>query len=112
MEKKKVLEDLQKRFAESILSVTEQFGDDIILVRKGAILGIMEYLKNDPYSFTMLLDLTCVDYIGDKERYEMVYHLFSLSNKLRLRIKSRLTERDSRIDYPLRKQQPKIRLRH
>ncbi len=159
MEKKKVLEDLQKRFDDSILSATEQFGDDIILVKKESVLGVVEYLKNKPYSFTMLLDLTCVDYRGDNERFEMVYHLFSLSHKLRLRIKSRLTESDPRIDsltsifknanwlereaydmfgiefgghpylrrlfmyegfeghplrkdYPLRKQQPKIRLRH
>jgi NADH-quinone oxidoreductase subunit C len=142
MEKKRILEDLQRKFPDSILSMKEQFGDDII-----------------PYAFTMLLDLTCVDYIGEQERYEMVYLLFSLSHKLRLRIKSRLSEGDLNIDsltsmfknanwlereaydmfgidfrghpylrrlfmydgfegyplrkdYPLRKQQPKIRLRH
>jgi NADH-quinone oxidoreductase subunit C len=159
MEKKKILEDLQRKFPDSILSMREQFGDDIILIKKDALLSIVGFLKSSPYAFTMLLDLTCVDYIGEQERYEMVYLLFSLSNKLRLRIKSRLTEKNLNIDslasifknanwlereaydmfgidfkghpylrrlfmydgfeghplrkdYPLRKQQPKIRLRH
>lgn len=158
MEKKKIIEDLQRKFTDSILSVREQFGDDIILIKKDALLSIVEFLKSSPYAFTMLLDLTCVDYLGEQERYEMVYLLFSLSNRLRLRIKSRLTESDLNIDsltpifknanwlereaydmfgvdfkghpylrrlfmyegfdghplrkdYPLRKQQPKIRLR-
>jgi NADH-quinone oxidoreductase subunit C len=159
MEKKKILEDLHRKFPDSILSMREQFGDDIILIKKDALLSIVGFLKSSPYAFTMLLDLTCVDYIGEQERYEMVYLLFSLSNKLRLRIKSRLTEKNLNIDslasifknanwlereaydmfgidfkghpylrrlfmydgfeghplrkdYPLRKQQPKIRLRH
>lgn len=159
MEKKKILEDLRQKFPGGIQSMTEQFGDDIILIEKKALLEIVEFLKADPYAFTMLLDLTCVDYLGDKNRYEMVYLLLSLSHKLRLRIKSRLAEGDSSIDsltsifknanwlereaydmfgiefkghpylrrlfmyegfeghplrkdYPLRKHQPKIRLRH
>jgi NADH-quinone oxidoreductase subunit C len=39
-----------------------------------------------------------VDYLGEKERFEMVYHLFSLSHKLRLRFKTRLSEDDGKID--------------
>jgi NADH-quinone oxidoreductase subunit C len=45
----------------------------------------------------MLLDLTCVDYPGQEPRFEMVYHLFSLSRNRRLRIKTRLGESDLRI---------------
>ncbi len=156
--KEKILEDLKQKFSSDILDMTAQFGDDIILIKREALLNIMDFLKKDPYAFTMLLDLTCVDYIDAEERFEMVYHLFSISNKLRLRFKSRLPERDCKIesltqifrnanwlerevydmfgihfaghpylrrlfmydgfeghplrkDYPLRKQQPKIRLR-
>ena len=98
MEKKKIIEDLQQKFPDSILSATEQFGDDIVLIRKEALLDIIDFLKGDHYAFTMLLDLTCVDYLGEAERYEMVYHLFSLANKIRLRLKVRLTERNLRID--------------
>jgi len=156
--KEKILEDLKQKFSDSILDVTAQFGEDIVLIKKDALLDIVNFLKEEPYSFSMLLDLTCVDYLGEKERFEMVYYLFSLSHKLRLRFKIRLLENDCQIDsltpvfknanwlereaydmfgvhftghpylrrlfmydgfeghplrkdYPLRKQQPKIRLR-
>ena len=156
--KEKIIEDLNQEFADSIISVTAQFGDEIIFFEKEALLKIVEFLIKEPYTFTMLLDLTCVDYKGEKERFEMVYHLFSLSNKLRLRLKTRLNEANLEIDslspifqnanwlereafdmfgvqfkghpylrrlfmydgfeghplrkdYPLRKQQPRIRLR-
>lgn len=96
--KEKILEDLKQQFSDNILDMTAQFGDDIILIKKEALLDIVNFLKNDPYAFTMLLDLTCVDYMGEEERYEMVYHLFSLSHKLRLRFKTRLHENESKID--------------
>ncbi len=158
MEKERIIEDLKQTFDESIKSVTVQFGDEIILIEKGALLDIVKFLKEEPYTFTMLLDLTCVDYVGEEKRFEMVYHLFSLNHKVRLRFKMRLQESiptiDSltaifknanwlerevydmfgirfnghpylrrlfmyegfeghplRKDYPLRKQQPRIRLR-
>jgi NADH-quinone oxidoreductase subunit C len=96
--KEKILEDLKQKFSDNILDMTVQFGDDIIRIKKEALLDIVSFLKNDPYTFTMLLDLTCVDYIGEEERYEMVYHLFSLSHKLRLRFKTRLQENECKID--------------
>lgn len=96
--KEKILEDLQQKFSDSILEISEQFGDDIIRIKKEALLDILNFLKEDPNAFTMLLDLTCVDYMGEKERFEMVYHLFSLSHKLRLRFKTRLSEDDCKID--------------
>jgi len=95
--KEKILEDLKQKFSDNILDMTAQFGDDIIHIKKEALQDIVNFLKEDPYAFTMLLDLTCVDYQGEKERFEMVYHLFSLSLTLRLRFKARLQENDCKI---------------
>lgn len=96
--KEKILEDIKKKFTSDILDISAQFEDDILLIKREALLNIINFLKLDPYAFTMLLDLTCVDYKGDQERFEMVYHIFSLSNKLRLRIKARLPEEGCKID--------------
>jgi NADH-quinone oxidoreductase subunit C len=96
--KEKILEDLKQKFSSDILEMTSQFGDEIILIKKEILPEIVTFLKEEPYTFTMLLDLTCVDYIGEKERFEMVYHLFSLSHNLRLRFKSRLNQNDCKID--------------
>jgi len=96
--KEKILEDIKQKFSDNILDMTVQFGDDIIHIKKEALQDIVIFLKEDPYAFTMLLDLTCVDYLGEEERYEMVYHLFSFSLNLRLRFKARLQQNDCKID--------------
>lgn len=98
MEQEKVIEDLKKKYAENIKEVSAPFGDDTVVIEKDSLLDIVQFLKNKPYDYTMLLDLTCVDYKGRQDRFEMVYHIFSLSNNLRLRIKARLPEKDPSIE--------------
>lgn len=94
MEKKKVLGDLEQKFQDRIKEVSAQFGDECILIERDALVDVVRFLKEKPYSFTMLLDLTCVDYCDHQPRFEMVYHLFSLPNNQRLRVKARLEEKD------------------
>ncbi len=98
MEQEKVIEDLKNKFPEKVIDVSAQFGDDIVFIGKESLLDVVKFLKEKPYDFAMLLDLTCVDYLGQQDRFEMVYHLFSLSNNLRLRIKTRLSDKDPSID--------------
>jgi NADH-quinone oxidoreductase subunit C len=46
----------------------------------------------------MLVDLTAVDYLGEKPRFELVYHLLSLEHNHRVRIKARVDEASPEID--------------
>jgi len=98
MEKKKVLEDLKQRFQEKIKETSVQFGDEVLAIDKDSLLDVVKFLKAEPYAYAMLLDLTCVDYLGREPRFDMVYHLYSLSNKHRLRIKAQLSEKDLSVD--------------
>jgi NADH-quinone oxidoreductase subunit C len=105
MEKKKVieelrqeLEELKQEFPGKIKEVSVQLGDEILLIERDSLLEIFRCLKDKPYSYSMLLDLTCVDYKGQEPRFEMVYHLFSMPDGRRLRIKVRLSEKDLWID--------------
>ncbi|NOR53029.1 MAG: NADH-quinone oxidoreductase subunit C [Candidatus Aminicenantes bacterium] len=98
IQQEKVVQDLKEKFAGKIKEVSAQFGDDIVVIESDSLLDIIKFLKAEPYDFAMLLDLTCVDYMGQPDRFEMVYHFFSLSNNLRLRIKTRLPEKDPSID--------------
>jgi len=98
MGQEKVIEDLKNKFPEKIKDVSVRFGDDIVIIDRDSLLDIVKFLKEKPHDFAMLLDLTCVDYSGQKDRFEMVYHLFSLSSNLRLRIKTRLSGKDPSID--------------
>jgi len=98
MEKKEVVKALEDKFRQKIKEISAPLGDDTILIERDDLLEIVKFLKEGPYAFTMLLDLTCVDYAGHEERFQMVYHLFSLSNNQRLRIKTSLPEEDPSID--------------
>jgi len=98
MEKKKILEELKRKFPQEIKETSTLFRDETLVIDGDSILEIVTFLKNEPYEYTMLLDLTCVDYKGQEPRFEMVYHLFSLSRNHRLRIKTRLSEKELSID--------------
>jgi NADH-quinone oxidoreductase subunit C len=98
MEEKETIERLRERFPADVEETIRSLGDDVVVIKKGALLPIMSVLKEKPEDFAMLLDLTCVDYRGEEPRFEMVYHLFSLSRNARLRLKARLSEQDLCID--------------
>lgn len=98
MESEKLTDILKKEFPDIVMDTSVQFGDEIVTIEKSALLDVLKFLKNAPHDFAMLLDLTCVDFLGENKRFEMVYHLFSLSSNRRIRIKAKLSEDDLRID--------------
>jgi NADH-quinone oxidoreductase subunit C len=94
-----VLEKLSERFGEAILAVHSDLGDDTALVKRERIVEIMTFLRDDPaLKFDFAMDLTGVDYLGETPRFEVVYHLYSLGKKARVRIKARIPEEDPSID--------------
>lgn len=98
MEKKNVIEALKQKFHEQVKSAHVQFGDDIVIIERGALLDVVRFLYNEPHGYTMLLDLTCVDYRGEETRFEMVYLLLSMTNNKRVRLKARVPVQDPAID--------------
>ncbi len=48
--------------------------------------------------FNFLADLTCVDWYPSEPRFEVVYHLFSISKKERLRLKARVDGSSAAIE--------------
>jgi NADH-quinone oxidoreductase subunit C len=76
-----------------------RLGDATALVEASRIALLMRLLRDDPAcAFDMLTDLTAVDYLGEQQRFEVVYHLYSLSLNKRLRVKARLPESAAEID--------------
>ena len=76
-----------------------RLGDATALVDKDQLVAVMRFLRDDPeLRFDMLTDLTCVDYLGETPRFEMVYHLYSVAQNHRLRIKARVPEEPCEID--------------
>lgn len=85
---------LKEKFASSIIDVVEFKGEVTVTVKKGDIIPILSFLKQS-LQYNLLTDVTAVDYLGKKEdRFMMVYLLYSIPNKDRLRIKAAVSEVD------------------
>jgi NADH-quinone oxidoreductase subunit C len=91
-EEKDVLSSLRAAYPGDVLEAGAPFGDETIVIRPAALPAIMAALRQSPYEFTMLLDLTVVDYPDRPERFEVVYHLLSIPRNRRIRIKLSVPE--------------------
>ncbi len=94
-----VLTKLHEKFGDAIVATHSDFGDHTAIVRREKIVEICTFLRDDPaLRFDFAMDVTGVDYLGEEPRFEVVYHLYSLEKKHRVRIKARVPEDDPVID--------------
>jgi NADH-quinone oxidoreductase subunit C len=97
--KEKIESKLRSKFPQAILEVSDFRGDLTFLVDKNSIVDICKFLKEDEeLSFDLLVDLCGVDRAKRKDRFEVVYHITSLKNKYRIRLKVRVDEKDCVVD--------------
>ncbi|MEK7432634.1 MAG: NADH-quinone oxidoreductase subunit C [Cyanobacteriota bacterium] len=93
---------IKRFFPESILEVNLADNDDCIIIKKEANVEVLSFLKTDAdLLFDGLMDVTCVDYlkhpIKRKERFEVVYQLYSYSKRHKIRIKCPVSVKDTTI---------------
>ncbi len=95
----KVLAALQARFPGVVRETHAHVGDETALIHKKALRDVAKFLKQDAaMDFNFLMDVTAVDYPQDVERFEVVYHFYSLAYNHRLRLKVRVAEEDAVLD--------------
>jgi NADH-quinone oxidoreductase subunit C len=90
----------KERFPLEVKEIAEFRGQVSVTVRRERIVEILRFLHDAPeLSFDYLEDLCGVDYLGKKEpRFEVVYHLYSMEHRKRIRIKAEVPEDDCTID--------------
>ena len=67
-----------------------------IYVPAGQLVGTCVALRDTPsLRFNVLVEVTAADYLPRSPRFEVVYHLLSVSNRARLRVKVRLEAGES-----------------
>lgn len=72
-------------------------GEFTLLIRKARLRQVCLLLR-DELRFDSLRDLCGADYLRPEGRFEVVYNLYSLAGKFRLRLKVRVDEADLRVD--------------
>jgi NADH-quinone oxidoreductase subunit C len=86
---------LRQGVAGAVLTSHAFRGDATAIVPREKLLEVCRFLRDDAaLRFDMLVDVTAVDYLGRVPRFEVVYHLYSLSLNHRIRLKVALEERD------------------
>jgi NADH-quinone oxidoreductase subunit C len=87
------LEEVLKRLetSYSILNQIEFRGETSIEIPVAQVFDVCKTCKEE-LGFNMLLDISSVDHFGEEPRFEIVYELYSLQNKLHFRIKTKVSE--------------------
>jgi NADH-quinone oxidoreductase subunit C len=83
--------DLREHFGPAILDVVRFRDETTIHVRPDLLREVCDYLRtHDELSFNMLTDVTAVDMLRlrSNPRFDVVVLLYSLKNRVRLRIKA------------------------
>ncbi|HBB41148.1 MAG: NADH-quinone oxidoreductase subunit C [Nitrospirae bacterium CG18_big_fil_WC_8_21_14_2_50_70_55] len=79
---------LRERFPAAILETHAFRGDDTVVIGPEALRAVATFLHDDlDHGFEILMDVTAVDYLRRKPRFEVVYHFLSHRRRERLRLK-------------------------
>jgi NADH-quinone oxidoreductase subunit C len=94
-----VLQKLREFAPDAIKDVQNFRGELTISIDSRDLRRVCEFLREAPsLSFRFLSDLTAVDHYPIEPRFEMVYHLFSIENSSRLRLKTQVAGADPKVD--------------
>jgi NADH-quinone oxidoreductase subunit C len=82
-----LIRTLEEKFPAQVTGSHIFRGDETVTIRREALPEVAKHLR-DGLGFEFLMDLTAVDYPEREDRFEMVYHFYSLKTNLRLRLKA------------------------
>ena len=88
MKKEESLQRLVREFEPVIIESHCNLGEETLVLSPSGLRQVALTLRDDPnLDFQTLMDLTAVDHFDRQPRFELVYHLWSLSRSARLRLK-------------------------
>ncbi len=85
-------ERAQGEFKEAIIESKLEFGELTLTIERERVVEIMARLRQEPYRFHQLIDVCGADYPRRTRRFDVVYHLLSLTQNIRLRVKVQTDE--------------------
>ena len=86
-------ENLSFSLADDIIETNIDDDALTVIVQRPSIVKVLRLLRDDSNcQFDQLVDLCGVDYLERQERFEVVYHLLSMKQNLRIRVKVSASE--------------------
>ncbi|MBA4748133.1 MAG: NADH-quinone oxidoreductase subunit C [Sphingopyxis sp.] len=89
--RKTVAKELKATLGKDLLGVVHVHDEDSITVKRDALDGVMIGLR-DRMDYQQLMEIAGVDYPDRAERFEVVYHLLSVTHNHRLRVRVTASE--------------------
>ena len=100
--KELISQKLQANFPEAEFEFSEYRNEFNVKFDKKFVYPICKFLKEDSdLEFLLCEDITAVDWAKRKNRFTVVYHIFSLKHNFRLVLKADVDESDCSIDTVL-----------
>ncbi|MBT2185483.1 NADH-quinone oxidoreductase subunit C [Sphingobium nicotianae] len=82
---------LRSALGDAVYAIKDQHGELSVGVAREALADVMETLR-DRFAYQQLMEIAGVDYPERAERFEVCYHLLSVTKNHRLRVKVRTDE--------------------
>ncbi|MES2121082.1 MAG: NADH-quinone oxidoreductase subunit C [Pseudomonadota bacterium] len=77
-----------KALGKALIEAIDRLGEVTLVVRREAIVEVLRMLRDTPgLEYQQLMEIAGVDYPERPERFEVVYHLLSLTKNRRIRVK-------------------------
>jgi len=90
------LKKIEEKFADSIIETIEFREELTLVIRRETLIEVCQFLKNDPdLKYDFLSDICGVDFLEREKRFDVVYNLYSIPNRWRVRLKVNLAEDES-----------------
>lgn len=97
--KELVIQKIKSKLQNSIEEINDFRGDLSITIQKDKIVELAEFLKSDDeLHFETCIDVTAIDWATRKNRFTVVYHMYSYKNNFTLRIKANIDEEPPKIE--------------
>ncbi len=98
MTNQRVLEKLKESFPDAIIESGEFRGELTVVIPKEKIVQVCTFLRDDSeLRYDLLADLCGIDMYTPTRRFGVIYNLYSLSNKHRIRLKTFAEEESPKV---------------
>lgn len=86
-------EQIEDALPQAVTAVTIAHGELTVCIHVSHLLAVLGYLRKDPNCrFSQLIDITAADYPGRGERFDLIYHMLSVHQNQRVRVKMPIGE--------------------
>jgi NADH-quinone oxidoreductase subunit C len=92
-------ERIQQEYPRGFVKAAEWRGDVAVTVTREFLHDIARFVHDDPeMDCDYIVHVSSVDWPDDEERFEVVYEVYSIRKRHRIRLKTRVPESDCIVD--------------